>query len=75
MPFYDLHCTECEKEFNVLASVREKTEKLIACPECGSLNLKTVYKGAPAYIKSTKDAAVPECPNRRICGGGCHYAG
>ena len=69
MPFYDLHCPECNKEFNILASVAEKTEKRISCPECGSFGLKTVYKSAPAFIKNTK---MPECPNRRICGG-CHH--
>ena len=70
MPFYDLHCPECDKEFNILASVKEKSEKRIKCPECGSFDLKTVYKGAPAYIKSTKAS---ECPNRHICGAGCRH--
>jgi len=70
MPFYDLYCPECDKEFNILASVTEKTKKQIPCPECGSLELKTVYKGAPAYIKSTK---MPECPNRHVCGAGCRH--
>ena len=64
MPFYDLSCPECEKEFNIFASVKDKTEKRIPCPECGSLDLKTVYKGAPAYIKSTKTL---DCPNRSVC--------
>ena len=36
MPFYDLRCIECEKEFNISAKISEKTEKRIACPECGS---------------------------------------
>jgi len=73
MPFYDLSCPECDKEFNILASVSDKTEKRIPCPECGSLDLKTVYKGAPAYIKS---AGKLECPNQRVCGsaGGCRHA-
>jgi len=70
MPFYDLHCPECDKEFNILASVTEKSKKQIPCSECGSLELKTVYKGAPAYIKSTK---TPECPNRHVCGAGCRH--
>jgi putative FmdB family regulatory protein len=70
MPFYDLRCIECEKEFNISAKISEKTEKRIPCPECGSFELKTVYKSAPAYIKSTK---TPECPNRHICGAGCHH--
>ena len=71
MPFYDLYCAECDREFNILASVSEKTEKRVPCPECGSVDLKTVYKGAPAYIKS---AQAKECPNRRACGDGCSHA-
>ena len=72
MPFYDLRCPVCDKEFNIRASVAEKSEKRIPCPECGSFDLKTVYKSAPAYIKNTKSA---ECPNRHICGDGCCHAG
>jgi putative FmdB family regulatory protein len=72
MPFYDLHCSECEKEFNILASIKDKSEKRIPCPKCGSLDLKTVYKGAPAYIKNIK---TPECPNFNTCGAsGCRHA-
>lgn len=65
MPFYDLSCPVCDKEFNIRASIKEKSEKRIKCPECGSFDLKTVYKDGPAYIKSSK---TQECPNRRVCG-------
>ena len=71
MPFYDLRCASCDKEFNIPASAADKKAKRIPCPECGSFDLQTVYKGAPAYIKSAK--AVP-CPNRRACGAGCPHA-
>ena len=72
MPFYDLRCVACDKEYNIKASMSEKTEKRIACPDCGSFELVTVYKAAPAYIKSTK---APECPNRKACGESCPHAG
>ena len=72
MPNYDLRCPKCEKEYKISASIKEKTEKLIHCPDCGSFALETVFKSAPAYIKGLK---TPECPNRSICGGGCHRAG
>ena len=72
MPFYDLYCPECGKEFNIAASIADKSEKRIPCPECGSRDLKTVFKAAPAYIKSRKGA--DECPNRRVCGGVCPRA-
>ena len=72
MPFYDLRCPVCDKEFNISASISDKTEKRIPCPECGSLELETVYKGSPAYIKSKFGG---ECPNRHVCGSGCHHGG
>ena len=72
MPFYDLRCPACGKDFNIFASMAEKSEKRVACPECGSRDLETVFKSAPAYIKSAKSG---ECPNRRVCGGGCPHAG
>jgi len=67
MPFYDLRCTKCDKEYNISASMADKTEKRIPCPDCGSLSLETLYKGAPGIIKG---AAPPiSCPNRQSCGG------
>jgi len=31
MPFYDLRCPTCEKEYNIYASITDKTEKRIPC--------------------------------------------
>jgi putative FmdB family regulatory protein len=70
MPFYDLRCPACDKEYNIYASMAEKTEKRIPCPECGELNLETVYKTGPAFIRGIKDFS---CPNRHICGAGCQH--
>lgn len=70
MPFYDLRCTRCEREFNLRASMREKSEKTIPCPHCGSVELETVYKSAPNVIGK----AAPECPHSHICGSGCQHA-
>jgi len=76
MPFYDLRCVDCNKESNIKATMAEKTEHRIPCPECGSTNMETVYKSAPAYIKSSGDAAMPMCPSSSACGNtGCRYAG
>ena len=36
MPIYDYHCSNCNKNFELL--VRSTT--VLACPECGSLNLE-----------------------------------
>lgn len=68
MPFYDLKCPNCGKEYNIRASIAEKTEKRIPCPDCGSLELETVYKRPPAFTQSAQST---ECPNRHVCGSGC----
>jgi putative FmdB family regulatory protein len=71
MPFYDLFCMSCDKEFKISASMSDKDEGRIACPDCGSHDLKTLFKSAPAYIKSKKS----ECPNRHTGCMGCSHAG
>jgi len=75
MPFYDLYCSKCDKEHNIMASMADKTNRLIPCPDCGSTDLETIYNAAPAYVKRTGDVA-PACPNSSACSGsGCRFAG
>jgi len=75
MPFYDLRCLSCENESNIKATMAEKTEKRIPCPQCGSFEMETVYTSAPAFIKN-RSADVPACPSRSACGNtGCRFAG
>jgi len=69
MPHYNLYCKDCDKEYNIRASMSEKAEKLIPCPDCGSCDLETVFKSAPAYIKGS-----PPCGSSAGCGG-CPHAG
>ena len=72
MPFYDLRCGDCGEEANIKASMAEKTEGRINCPECGSTNMQTVFKSAPSYVKSVKE---PACLSSGVCGGGgCQHA-
>ena len=73
MPFYDLRCACCDKEFNIMATMTDKTERRIPCPECGSNEMDTVYKSAPFYIKGSREE-VPVCANRGVCGMGCPMA-
>lgn len=68
MPFYDLHCVNCGADSNISASMADKAEKRIACPECGSTEMETIYRSVNIHVK--RDAA-PACPNSHICGGGC----
>lgn len=75
MPFYDLYCGKCSKEYNIKATMADKSERNIPCPDCGSTDLETVFNAAPAYVKSTGDAA-PACPSSSSCGNrGCQFAG
>ena len=71
MPFYDLHCPKCDEEFNISASVADKKGKRVPCPVCGSLDLETVYRAGPAYIrtKTANMTSMPVCPHSEICGG------
>jgi len=73
MPYYDFLCKGCKKEFNTFASMEDKTENRIPCPDCGSTDLIPIYKAAPAYIKSTGER-VRDCPNRSSCGMTCPYS-
>jgi len=72
MPHYDLRCIECSGEYNIRATMTEKAQKLIPCPNCGSFELETVYKAAPAYVKGTQAAG---CPNVGSCGSRCPHGG
>jgi len=75
MPFYDLRCNNCDEESQIKATIADKTESRIPCPECGSTDMVTVYKSAPAYIKSRGDSA-QSCPGSTSCGNsGCRFAG
>jgi len=73
MPFYDLYCAICDKEFNIMASMADKTGRMIPCPECGSTQLETVYNAAPAYIKGG-GGAMPSCMNSSACGMACPHS-
>ena len=65
MPFYDFKCNSCEKEFNVLAQLREMEEKKIPCPVCGSRDLTRVWRQANIGVVSR--AAAPELPDACAC--------
>jgi len=72
MPNYDLRCADCNREYKIQASMTEKSEKRIPCPDCGSFELETLFKAAPAYVKGGGAAG---CPKRVSCGASCPHAG
>ena len=73
MPFYDLRCPDCGKDFNIMASMADKAARNIPCPECGSKDMATVFNAAPAVVKSVGDKA-PACRQNCACTG-CPHAG
>lgn len=70
MPFYDLHCKECDHEFNAYATITERTEKQIACPECGGVEHNTILKDGAAIIVKNSGG---DCPSGGCCPG-CKHA-
>jgi putative FmdB family regulatory protein len=71
MPNYDLRCMNCNTEHNILAGMKEKSEKKIPCPDCGSFELETVFKAAPAFVKGM---STTPCLQSRTCGASCPHA-
>jgi len=69
MPFYDLKCTKCEEEFNVMAKISEREQNLINCPKCGNKELNPIFKNVNYTVSRKKEG--PTCPNAHRCGGGC----
>lgn len=62
MPFYDFKCKDCGKTFNVMATMADKEQKRIPCPNCGGRELTRVYDAMNLSVGSGKK----EQP-----GGGC----
>jgi putative FmdB family regulatory protein len=68
MPNYDLRCISCNHEYKIHATMAEKSEKRVPCPDCGSFELETLFKAPPAYVKG---AGAANCPHRGGCGSHC----
>ena len=69
MPYYDLKCSCCGSNLNIKASIKEREEKSIKCPQCASTDLETIFSNVN-IVKSRP--ASPQCPNTSKCGG-CSY--
>lgn len=71
MPFYDLKCKRCSKEFNAMASIKDRENNLIKCPDCSGTEHESVYKSVN-IVRSDKSEG-PSCPNAHICGCNCRH--
>lgn len=78
MPYYDLRCEKCLNEFNIKASIQERTAGSISCPDCGSRELATIYKPVAVLKFNGKDCdvcpgAARSAPRGGCCGGQCSH--
>lgn len=77
MPYYDLHCEKCQNDFNVKASVQDRTAGRISCPACGSRELSTIYRKVNILRYKGKDCDVcpgsGAAPQGGCCGGLCQH--
>jgi putative FmdB family regulatory protein len=48
MPYYDYHCSKCNKQFTVKMSFDEYGKKEVKCPDCGSKKVERVYVAVAA---------------------------
>jgi putative FmdB family regulatory protein len=78
MPYYDLRCNKCRKEFNIKASIQQRTDRQINCPACSSNELETIYHSVNIVHALNKDCDV--CPGSTgmlprggYCGGNCPH--
>ena len=71
MPFYDLKCKECGEEFNTMARMSDREQKLIKCPKCGCNELDPIFSSV--NIIQSRKSDTPACPNAHICGGHCRH--
>lgn len=76
MPYYDLRCKTCSNEFNIKATIQERSDKLINCPACSSPELESIYRTVNIVRHLNKDCDV--CPGQTrsanrggCCGGSC----
>jgi len=67
MPFYDFKCSSCNAEFETMAKMSQKEDKSIKCPQCGNVDLTTVYTAFNVIQSRNTDA--PSCPHLSRCGG------
>jgi putative FmdB family regulatory protein len=72
MPFYDLRCKECGEEFNIRASIKERENKEIECPNCHSHELEAVFKSVN-IISSSKSSDSDYSCTSGCCGGSCGF--
>lgn len=66
MPTYDYNCLDCHKRFDIFLSYQEYGVRPVACPHCGSSNVRRrvprvrVMKSAESRLDSLSDPSALE---------------
>ena len=68
MPLYSLTCRRCGYSFEKQASIRERGEKAIPCPECGGTDLDADYSSGKSAALKKETAKASACPHSAGCG-------
>lgn len=64
MPIYDYNCGNCRKRFEIYLTYKEYGVKAVACPHCGSANVRRraprvrMLKGEDARLEQMSDPAM-----------------
>jgi putative FmdB family regulatory protein len=52
MPFYEFHCSKCNKSFGLTLSIKEREKGKIVCPKCKSRKIDPLL--GPFFAKTSK---------------------
>lgn len=59
MPFFDFHCADCGRDFELMLSIAERDGKRRACPECGSTRIQR--KITAPQVVGGKGSSAADC--------------
>ncbi|MEA2021333.1 MAG: FmdB family zinc ribbon protein [Candidatus Caldatribacteriota bacterium] len=67
MPNYNFKCLDCQKNFEIRATIKEMEEGKISCKNCKSKNVKRIFDG---FGICASGGSCPTCSsgNCSICG-------
>ncbi|MFN8710651.1 MAG: FmdB family zinc ribbon protein [Phycisphaerae bacterium] len=70
MPLFEFHCDACEREFELLVSLKEKP----VCPDCGSARLERLMSVSAGHVAGQRLLPMAgQCPPPEAgpCSPGC----
>lgn len=72
MPFYDLKCEQCGLIFEISATMEERSQNRIPCPDCGGTLLTRVFDTSNIGVLNRTESTAHDgycchCANRKNC--------